>query len=76
MDNEGNETPNIRNVTCGVAGPIYSGRIAGGTLVQLDGKDKLVMMDTVEYGSEKYRGDIVKVYQKGQMVDVALWVNL
>ncbi len=63
-------------VNCGVAGPIYSGNIVRGTSVLLEGRNKNTTMYFVEYGSEKYLGDIVKVYKKGQMVDVALYVNM
>jgi hypothetical protein len=76
LDDDGNEIPNVRMVNCGVAGPVYSGRIAGGTSILLEGRDKNTTMYSVEYGSEKYLGDIVKVYKKGQMVDVAIWVNM
>jgi len=76
LDDYGNEIPNVRMVNCGVAGPVYSGKIAGGTPVLLEGRNKTTMMYSVEYGSEKYLGDIVKVYKKGQMVDVAIWVNM
>ena len=61
-------------VNCGVAGPVYSGKIAGGTSVWIEGRGKNDTMYSVEYGSEKYIGDIVKTYKKGQMVETKIWV--
>jgi hypothetical protein len=64
LDNKGNEIQIIRMVNCGVDGPIYSGNIVGEPSVLLEGRNKNTTMYSVEYGSEKYLGDILKVYTK------------
>lgn len=66
---------NIRNVTCGIAGPIYNGNIKGVTKIYLPAFKKVDNLYSVEYGSEMYRGTIVETFKSGQIVDAKVHIG-
>lgn len=66
---------NERNVTCGIAGPIYNGKIQGASKVFLPEFGKAFDLYSFEYGSEMYRGTIVETFKSGQVVDAKVRVG-
>ena len=67
--------PNERNVSCGIASSIFNGNLTGDAQLVLNRDDKLFTFKSYEYGSERYTGDIVKTYQKGQIVNTTVHVR-
>ncbi len=66
--------PNFRGVECGVAGPIYGGSIHGGVSFYQPQHERNATGYSVEYGSEKYLGQVVKTYKKGETISVVLFI--
>ncbi len=65
-----------RNVKCGIAGPIYNDNIRGPHSVLIEEFNENKTVYSFEYGSEMYRGTVVRTYKKGQTIDATLEVLL
>ncbi len=69
--------PNYRNVSCGVAGPIYNGNIYKTHYITWGNKPNQALnpVNSMEYGSPLYNGKITKVYKKGELITVHIVSN-
>jgi hypothetical protein len=65
-----------RNVSCGIAGPVYNNKIRGPQSIFIDEFNENKIVWSFEYGSEMYRGKIVRTYKKGQTIDATINVIL
>ena len=59
---------NSDNVKCGICGPIYNDDITSPAVVKIKGVEHTHW--SFEKGSPMYRGNIVKIYKKGETIDI------
>ena len=65
---------NVRNATCGIAGPIYNGNPYVITEVWKNGPGILAHIPSFEVQSPIYTGKSVATYKKGAVIDVQIMV--
>ena len=70
-----NDERNIRNVTCGVCGPIYFNDPKAYNYVYKPAPKIWANTSSFERTGPFYKGDIVRTYQQGQMVTAKLRVR-
>ena len=70
-----NKDVQARNVTCGIAGPIYNNKLNGPSPVYLEEYKENKNLYSYEYGSSRYTGDIRETFKAGQTYDFKTHVS-